>query len=177
MRTSPLFRALLSFRLLTFFAMSLLIENRGGVDKNSRYVSHSDVEEAIGGLAVDISPGQIYRKKVSLPILLTYRLILSTASHSRERTNKVRSGQSRQLCYLTGRGPQVPPAQRISTAMQPLPASKVSGAGGADGSRGPHPPLASRRYTRGISSIFCLSSASISRIAASASARFWRPSA
>ena len=101
--------------------------------------SHSDVEEAIGGLAVDISPGQIFRKKVSPPILLTYRLILSTASHSRERTNKVRSGQSRQLCYLTGRGPQVPPAQRISTAMQPLPASKVSGAGGAGGSRGPHP--------------------------------------
>ena len=129
MRTSPLFRALLSFRLLTFFAMSLLPENRGGVDKVSRYVSPSDVEEAIGGLAVDISPGQIFRKKVSLPILLTYRLILSTASHSRERTNKVRSGQSRQLCYLTGRGPQVPPAQRISTAMQPLPASKVSGAG------------------------------------------------
>ena len=95
MRTSPLFRALLSFRLLTFFAMSLLIENRGGVDKISRYVSCSDVEEAIGGLAVDISPGQIFRKKVSLPILLTYRLILSTASHSRERTNKVRSGQSR----------------------------------------------------------------------------------
>ncbi len=171
MRTSPLFRALLSFRLLTFFAMSLLIENRGGVDKISRYVSRSDVEEAIGGLAVDISPGQIYRKKVSLSILLTYRLILSTASHSRERTNKVRSGQSRQLCYLTGRGPQVPPAQRISTAMQPLPASKVSGAGGAGGSRGPHPP-AFRSYTRGISSIFCLSSASISRIAASASARF-----
>lgn len=176
MRTSLLFRALLSFRLLTFFAMSLLPENRGGVDKVSRYVSPSDVEEAIGGLAVDISPGQIFRKKVSLPILLTYRLILSTASHSRERTNKVRSGQSRQLCYLTGRGPQVPPAQRISTAMQPLPASKVSGAGGADGSHGPHPP-ASRSYTRGISSIFCLSSASISRIAASASARFWRPSA
>lgn len=176
MRTSPLFRALLSFRLLTFFAMSLLPENRGGVDKISRYVSHSDVEEAIGGLAVDISPGQIFRKKVSLPILLTYRLILSTASHSRERTNKVRSGQSRQLCYLTGRGPQVPAAQRISTAMQPLPASKVSGAGGAGGSRGPHPP-AFQSYTRGISSIFCLSSASISRIAASASARFWRPSA
>lgn len=177
MRTSPLFRALLSFRLLTFFAMSLLIENRGGVDKISRYVSPFDVEEAIGGLVVDISPGQIFRKKVSLPILLTYRLILSTASHSRERTNKVRSGQSRQLCYLTGRGPQVQPAQRISTAMQPLPASKVSGAGGgAGGSRGPHPP-ASRCYTRGISSIFCLSSASISRIAASASARFWRPSA
>ena len=38
-------------------------------------------------------------------------------------------------------------------------------------------PRASRSYTRGISSIFCLSSASISRIAASASARFWRPSA
>ena len=38
MRTSPLFRALLSFRLLTFFAMSLLIENRGGVDKISRFV-------------------------------------------------------------------------------------------------------------------------------------------
>ena len=94
MRTSPLFRALLSFRLLTFFAMSLLIENRGGVDKISRYVSRSDVEEAIGGLAVDISPGQIFRKKVSLPILPTYRLILSTASHSRERTNKVRSGIS-----------------------------------------------------------------------------------
>ncbi len=72
MRTSPLFRALFSFRLLTFFAMSLLIENRGGVDKISRYVSRSDVEEAIGGLAVDISPGQIIRKKVSLPILLTY---------------------------------------------------------------------------------------------------------
>lgn len=171
MRTSPLFRALLSFRLLTFFAMSLLIENRGGVDKISRYVSHSDVEEAIGGLAVDISPGQNFRKKVSLPILLTYRLILSTASHSRERTNKVRSGQSRQLCYLTGRGPQVPPAQRISTAMQPLPASKVSGAGGCGRLAWPAPP-ASRCYTRGISSIFCLSSASISRIAASASARF-----
>ena len=119
MRSSPLFRALLSFRLLTLCAMSLLIENRGGVDKISRYVSRSDVEEAIGGLAVDISPGQIFRKKVSLPILLTYRLILSTASHSRERTNKVRSGQSRQLCYLTGRGPQVPAAQRTSTAMQP----------------------------------------------------------
>lgn len=173
MRTSPLFRALLSFRLLTVFAMSLLPENRGGVDKISRYVSRSDVEEAIGGLAVDISPGQIFRKKVSLPILLTYRLILSTESHCRERTNKVRSGQSRQLCYLTGRGSQVPAAQRISTAMKPLPASKVSSAGG---SRGPHPP-ASQRYTRGISSIFCLSSASISRIAASASARFWRPSA
>lgn len=171
MRTSPLFRALLSFRLLTFFAMSLLIENRGGVDKISRYVSRSDVEEAIGGLAVDISPGQIYRKKVSLPILLTYRLILSTASHSRERTNKVRSGQSRQLCYLTGRGPQVPPAQRISTAMQPLPASKVSGAGGCGWLAWPAPP-AFQSYTRGISSIFCLSSASISRIAASASARF-----
>ena len=176
MRTSPLFRALLSFRLLTFFAMSLLIENRGVVDKISRYVSRSDVEEAIGGLAVDISPGQIFRKKVSLPILLTYRLILSTASHSRERTNKVRSGQSRQLCYLTGRGPQVSPAQRISTAMQPLPASKVSGAGGCGRLAWPAPP-AFRRYTRGISSIFCLSSASISRIAASASARFWRPSA
>lgn len=38
MRTSSLFRALLSFRLLTFFAMSLLIENRGGVDKISRFV-------------------------------------------------------------------------------------------------------------------------------------------
>lgn len=172
MRTSPLFRALFSFRLLTFFAMSLLIENRGGVDKISRYVSRSDVEEAIGGLAVNISPGQIYRKKVSLPILLTYRLILSTASHSRERTNKVRSGQSRQLCYLTGRGPQVPPAQRISTAMQPLPASKVSGAGGVRVARVARTPLAFRGYTRGISSIFCLSSASISRIAASASARF-----
>ena len=176
MRTSPLFRALLSFRLLTFFAMSLLIENRGVVDKISRYVSRSDVEEAIGGLAVDISPGQIYRKKVSLSILLTYRLILSTASHSRERTNKVRSGQSRQLCYLTGRGPQVPPAQRISTAMQPLPASKVSGAG-VRATQVVCTTRASRRYTRGISSIFCLSSASISRIAASASARFWRPSA
>lgn len=35
MRTSPLFRALLSFRLLTVFAMSLLPENRGGVDKIS----------------------------------------------------------------------------------------------------------------------------------------------
>ena len=78
MRTSPLFRALLSFRLLTVFAMSLLPENRGGVDKISRYVSRSDVEEAIGGLAVDISPGQIFRKKVSMPILLTYRPILST---------------------------------------------------------------------------------------------------
>lgn len=171
MRNSPLFRALLIFRLLTFFAMSLLIENRGGVDKIRRYVSRSDVEEAIGGLAVDISPGQIFRKKVSLPILLTYRLILSTASHSRERANKVRSGQSRQLCYLTGRGPQVPPAQRISTAMQPLPASKVSGAGGCGRLAWPAPP-AFRSYTRGISSIFCLSSASISRIAASASARF-----
>lgn len=147
MRTSPLFRALLSFRLLTFFAMSLLPENRGGVDKISRYVSHSDVEEAIGGLAVDISPGQIFRKKVSLPILLTYRLILSTASHSRERTNKVRSGQSRQLCYLTGRGPQVQPAQRISTALQPLPASKVSGAGGSGQRKSPAPPRASLRYT------------------------------
>ena len=51
--------------------MSLLPENRGGVDKISRYVSRSDVEEAIGGLAVDISPGQIYRKKVSQSILLT----------------------------------------------------------------------------------------------------------
>ena len=71
MRTNPLFRALLSFRLLTFFAMSLLPENRGGVDIISRYVSRSDVEEAIGGLAVDISPGQIYRKKVSQSILLT----------------------------------------------------------------------------------------------------------
>lgn len=148
MRTNPLFRALLSFRLLTFFAMSLLPENRGGVDKISRYVSRSDVEEAIGGLAVDISPGQIFRKKVSLPMLLTYRLILSTATHSRERTNKVRSGQSRQLCYLTGRGPQVQPAQRISTAMQPLPASKVSGAGGGSGQRkSPAPPRASLRYT------------------------------
>lgn len=172
MRTSPLFRALLSFRLLTFFAMSLLPENRGGVDKVSRYVSPSDVEEAIGGLAVNISPGQIFRKKVSLPILLTYRLILSTASHSRERTNKVRSGQSRQLCYLTGRGPQVPPAQRISTAMQPLPASKVSGAGGVRATQVACTTRAFRSYTRGISSIFCLSSASISRIAASASARF-----
>ena len=177
MRTSPLFRALLSFRLLTFFAMSLLIENRGGVDKISRYVSRSDAEEAIGGLAVDISPGQIFRKKVSLPILLTYRLILSTATHSRERTNKVRSGQSRQLCYLTGRGPQVQPAQRISTAMQPLPAPHGFGGGGGGAAGVPRPPPASRRYTRGISSIFCLSSASISRIAASASARFWRPSA
>ena len=175
MRTSPLFRALLSFRLLTVFAMSLLIENRGGVDKISRYVSRSDGEEAIGGLAVDISPGQIFRKKVSLPILLTYRLILSTESHSRERTNKVRSGQSRQLCYLTGRGSQVPAAQRISTAMKPLPASKVPSAG--RGRCESPAPCASRRYTRGISSIFCLSSASISRIAASASARFWRPSA
>lgn len=133
MRTSPLLRALLSFRLLTFFAMSLLPENRGGVDKISRYVSRSDVEEAIGGLAVDISPGQIFRKKVSLPILLTYRLILSTESHCRERTNKARSGQSRQLCHLTGREPQMPPAQRISTAMQPLPTSKVSSAGGGAG--------------------------------------------
>lgn len=176
MRTSPLFRALLSFRLLTVFAMSLLPKNRGGVDKISRYVSRSDVEEAIGGLAVDISPGQIFRKKVSLPILLTYRLILSTESHCRERTNKVRSGQSRQLCYLTGRGSQVPAAQRISTAMKPLPASKVSSAGGVRAARVARTP-ASRRYTRGISSIFCLSSASISRIAASASARFWRPSA
>ena len=70
MRTS-LFWPLLSFRLLTFFAMCLLIENRGGVDKVSRYVSCSDVEEAIGGLAVDISPGQIYREKVSQSILLT----------------------------------------------------------------------------------------------------------
>lgn len=176
MRTNPLLRALLSFRLLTFFAMSLLIENRGGVDKISRYVSRSDVKEAIGGLAVDISPGQIFRKKVSLPILLTYRLILSTESHSRERTNKVRSGQSRQLCYLTGRGSQVPAAQRISTAMQPIRKQGFRCAGGAGGSRGPHPP-ASQCYTRGISSIFCLSSASISRITASASARFWRPSA
>lgn len=175
MRTSPLFRALFSFRLLTFFAMSLLPENRGGVDKISRHVSPSDVEKAIGGLAVDISPGQIFRKKVSLPILLTYRLILSTASHSRERTNKVRSGQSRQLCYLTGRGPQVPPAQRILTAMQP---TRKQGfrCGGCGRLAWPAPP-ASRCYTRGISSIFCLSSASISRIAASASARFWRPSA
>lgn len=139
MRTSPLFRALLSFRLLTFFAMSLLIENRGGVDKISRYVSRSDVEEAIGGLAVDISPGQIFRKKVSLPILLTYRLTLSTEGHSRERTNRVRSGQSRQLCYLTGRGPQVPPAQRISTAMQP---TRKQGfrCGGSRQRKSPAPP-------------------------------------
>ena len=63
MRTSPLFRALLSFRLLTFFAMSLLPENRGGVDKKWRYVSRSDVEEAIGGLAVDISPRSIFSKE------------------------------------------------------------------------------------------------------------------
>lgn len=175
MRTSPLFRALLSFRLLTVFAMSLLPENRGGVDKISRYVSRSDVKEAIGGLAVDISQGQIFRKKVSLPILLTYRLILSTESHSRERTNKVRSGQSRQLCYLTGRGSQVPAAQRISTAMQPTRKQGFQ-CGGCGRLAWPAPP-ASRRYTRGISSIFCLSSASISRIAASASARFWRPSA
>lgn len=139
-RISPLFRALLSFRLLTVFAMSLLPENQGGADKISRYVSRSDVEEAIGGLAVDISPGQIFRKKVSLPILLTYRLILSTESHSRERTNKVRSGQSRQLCYLTGRGSQVPAAQRISTAMQPLPASKVSDARGCGRLAWPAPP-------------------------------------
>lgn len=60
MRTSPLFSGSIELRLLTFFAMSLLIENRGGVDKISRYVSRSDVEEAIGGLAVDISPGQIF---------------------------------------------------------------------------------------------------------------------
>ena len=175
MRTSPLFRALLSFRLLTVFAMSLLIENRGGVDKISRYVSRSDVEEAIGGLAVDISPGQIFRKKVSLPILLTYRLILSTESHCRERTNKARSGQSRQLFHLTGREPQMPPAQRISTAMQPTHKQgfRCAGVRAARVARTP----ASQRYTRGISSIFCLSSASISRIAASASARFWRPSA
>lgn len=175
MRTNPLFRALLSFRLLTVFAMSLLPENRGGVDKISRYVSRSDVKEAIGGLAVDISPGQIFRKKVSLPILLTYRLILSTESHSRERTNKVRSGQSRQLCYLTGRGSQVPAAQRISTAMQPIRKQgfRCAGVRAVRVARTP----ASQRYTRGISSIFCLSSASISRIAASASARFWRPSA
>ena len=147
MRTSPLFRALLSFRLLTFFAMSLLIENRGGVDKISRYVSRSDVEEAIGGLAVDISPGQICRKKVSQSILLTERLILSTESHSRERTNKVRSGQSRQLCYLTGRGSQVPAAQRISTAMQPTRKQGFRCGGGSGQRKSPAPPRASLRYT------------------------------
>ena len=123
MRTSPLFRALLSFRLLTFFAMSLLPENRGGVDKISRYVSRSDVEEAIGGLAVDISPGQIYRK------------------------NKVRSGQSRQLCYLTGRGSQVPAAQRISTAMQPTRKQGFRCGGGSGQRKSPAPPRASLRYT------------------------------
>ena len=150
MRTSPLFRALLSFRLLSVFAMSLLPENRGGVDKISRYVSRSDVEEAIGGLAVDISPGQIFRKKVSLPILLTYRLILSTESHSRERTNKVRSGQSRQLCYLTGRGSQVPPAQRISTAMPTYPQARfpVRGVRAARVARTPPHPDATRAESR-----------------------------
>lgn len=138
MRTNPLLRALLSFRLLTFFAMSLLIENRGGVDKISRYVSHSDAEEAIGGLAVDLSPGQIFRKKVNLPILLTYRLILSTESHCRERTNKVRSGRFYRLYYLADHGPQVPPAQRISTAMQPTRKQGFQCGGAGNASR-PHP--------------------------------------
>ena len=50
-----------------------LLESLDSFDIISRYVRPSDVEEAIGGLAVDISPGQIFRKKVSLPILLTYR--------------------------------------------------------------------------------------------------------
>ena len=40
------------------------------------------MEEAIGGLAVDISPGQFFRKKVSLPMLLAYRLILSMLSNA-----------------------------------------------------------------------------------------------
>ena len=48
-----------------------LLESLDSFDKISRYVSRTDVEEAIGGLAVDISPGQIYRKKVSQSILLT----------------------------------------------------------------------------------------------------------
>ena len=63
-----------------------LLENRGGVDKNRRIVSHSEAEEAIGRLAVSISAGQKLQREVCRLQLLTYRSILSTASQNRERT-------------------------------------------------------------------------------------------